>query len=131
MDVLTLTISTEPLTPIKDRKKGSRFAELALVLAVPSRVATNATWAPRFVMELFNRYGIPFTAWEAHFGFGPGCVSRMLNVGPKAVRGETHKAAVLLGLKIGTIVELNKERRDKMAIVLGDAVKSVANDGSN
>lgn len=104
--------------------EANRLAELSLVLSQPSRESTKTPWTPKQVKELFYAYGIAFSAWETHFEFSPGYSSRMLNVVQKAVRGETHKAAVLLGLKIGTIVESNKERREKMAVVLGTAVKA-------
>lgn len=104
--------------------EANRLAELSLVLSRPSRESTKTTWTQKQVKELFYAYGTAFSAWETHFGFSPRTSSRMLNVVQKAERGETHKAAVLLGLKIGTIVEPNKERREKMAVVLGTAVKA-------
>ena len=102
----------------------ARLAELVLVLAQPSRETTKIPWSNDQVRSLFCAYGIPFSAWESHFEFRPGYASRMLNSVQKAARGETCKAAVLLGLKIGTIVEPNKDRCAKLSRALGAAAKA-------
>lgn len=96
--------------------------ELARKLATPSREAKAPLTASQ-VKALFYQYGIAQSAWEAHFGFNSGSASRMINGSQRASRGESHKLAVLLGLKVGTVLEGDGDRSKKMSAVLGDAVR--------
>ncbi len=108
----------------KNHDEASRLDALIQVLAKPTRESTGTPWTQEKVRSLFVEYDVPYRAWESHFGFRSGWISRMVNGVQQAARGETHKAAVLLGLKIGSILELDSNRRAKMERVIGGAVKA-------
>lgn len=48
--------------------------------------------------------GVSISRWAVKNGLDPRCVSDVLNGRKKGIRGEAHKAAVLLGMKQGEIV---------------------------
>lgn len=52
-----------------------------------------------------ERKGIAVAAWAAANGFSPFTVYMLLDGKAKGSRGEGHRAAVLLGLKEGEIVQ--------------------------
>lgn len=53
------------------------------------------------VRENFFRNGLTVSGWAREHGFKPGKVYDLLNGRCKGIRGEAHRAAVLLGLKEG------------------------------
>lgn len=67
-----------------------------------------------------HRKGIPVTDWARANNISPFVVFQLLSGKVKGTRGEAHRAAVLLGMKAGEVVEasqvknamaLGKERR--------------------
>jgi len=49
--------------------------------------------------------GISIARWAVNNAINPNTVSDVLNGRKKGIRGEAHKAAVLLGLKHGEILD--------------------------
>ncbi len=58
----------------------------------------------------FIRRGESINAWATRHGFSPSLVSDILCGRRKCLRGESHRAAVLLGLKVG---EASANQADK------------------
>ncbi|NDV20942.1 DNA-binding protein [Pseudodesulfovibrio sp. JC047] len=50
-----------------------------------------------------DEQGLSIARWAVQHGLNPNTVSDLLNGRKKGVRGESHNAAVLLGLKHGKI----------------------------
>ena len=62
---------------------------------------------PRTVDEVkadFARKGVSISQWATLNGFSPNLVFEVLGGRKKAIRGQSHKIAVALGLKAGEIV---------------------------
>lgn len=57
------------------------------------------------VKEEFRFYGQTITGWASKHDVNPDLVRRILRGGRRCVRGESHKIAVLLGIKEGEIVQ--------------------------
>lgn len=55
------------------------------------------------VMEIFKLSGISIATWARHYGFSVALVYSVIHGKSKCIRGESHKIAVMLGLKEGTI----------------------------
>jgi gp16 family phage-associated protein len=53
----------------------------------------------------FERKGMAVAAWARLHGYKASLVRQILRGERKCVRGDSHRIAVLLGLKIGEIVE--------------------------
>ena len=53
----------------------------------------------------FEREGTSYAEWARKHGVNRGLVSLILNGGRACRRGQSHKIAVLLGIKHGVIVE--------------------------
>lgn len=60
---------------------------------------------PEEVLADFTRKGISLRSWALANGVSPAAVSGLLKGKRKGRIGESHKAAVKLGLKHGEIVE--------------------------
>ena len=60
---------------------------------------------PQEVREEFSRKGISVAGWARQYGLNPSVVRSVLSGGRKCLFGQSHKAAVLLGLKEGEIIE--------------------------
>jgi gp16 family phage-associated protein len=101
-----------------------RLTELISALAYPNRESTGTPWTCEQIRNMFFTYGIAFTQWEVHFGFKAGMLSVLLKNLKMPKRGESHKAAVLIGMKVGSIVEPDSGRYEKMVKALGEAVRS-------
>lgn len=56
---------------------------------------------PQEVREEFNRAGKPINSWAEENGFKPSLVYEVLSGRKKCIRGQSHKIAVLLGMKNG------------------------------
>ena len=56
------------------------------------------------VKEDFSRKGIAFATWARAHGLRIPAVYDLINGRTRGVRGEAHKAAVLLGVKRGEVV---------------------------
>ena len=61
--------------------------------------------SPKQVREEFTRRGQSITAWAMANDLRPMAVYDLLNGRTQGNRGDAHKAAVLLGIKDGEIVE--------------------------
>ena len=59
--------------------------------------------------KFFERTGQSIAGWADKNGFGRSLVYAVLNGKKKCIRGESHKIAVLLGIKEGTIVEETRQ----------------------
>jgi gp16 family phage-associated protein len=59
---------------------------------------------PEEVRKDFARKGLSISKWATRNRLNPNTVSDLLNGRKKGVRGESHRAAVLLGLKDGEII---------------------------
>jgi len=57
------------------------------------------------VREELARRGIAINEWAREMGFSPGLVHQVLAGRLRCTRGESHKVAVMLGLKVGVIVD--------------------------
>lgn len=55
------------------------------------------------VREELARRGIAINEWAREMGFSPGLVHQILAGRLRCTRGESHKVAVMLGLKKGVI----------------------------
>nr|DAW35808.1 MAG TPA: hypothetical protein [Caudoviricetes sp.] len=55
------------------------------------------------VREEFARKGISYTSWAVLHGFSPNLVYEVIKGNRKCLRGQSHKIAVLLGLKKGVV----------------------------
>jgi gp16 family phage-associated protein len=55
------------------------------------------------VLEEFDRKGISITKWSRDHGLNPSTVRAVLKCNRKARIGESHKAAVMLGIKAGEL----------------------------
>ena len=55
--------------------------------------------SPRVVKTGFQRAGLSISAWAVEHGFSPNLVYMVLNGKRKAVRGQSHRIAVALGIK--------------------------------
>lgn len=64
-----------------------------------------STKTPEEVREEFRRRGEPLTDWARRNGIDPSTVYALLRGHNRGVRGNAFYAAVLLGLKEGTIEE--------------------------
>ncbi|MBS1186698.1 MAG: DNA-binding protein [Burkholderiaceae bacterium] len=64
-----------------------------------------ATRTPDDVRAEFLRKGISITSWAISHGFTPNLVFEVLAERKKCLRGQSHKIAVLLGLKQGEIAD--------------------------
>jgi gp16 family phage-associated protein len=58
---------------------------------------------PQEVREEFARKGISIAAWATAHGFNTNLVFEVLAGRKKGIRGQSHKIAVMLGLKEGEI----------------------------
>lgn len=63
------------------------------------------------VLEDFARKGISIASWAKRHGLNPSVAHSVLKGKRQARIGESHKAAVLLGIKEGEIVEEGHEHR--------------------
>lgn len=59
---------------------------------------------PEEVRKEFERKGLSISKWATFHRLNPNTVSDVLCGRKKGVRGESHRAAVLLGLKDGEII---------------------------
>lgn len=57
------------------------------------------------VRKEFDRKGISFGEWARQNGIRPGAVYDLLNGRQVGRRGQSHKVAVMLGLKEGEVVD--------------------------
>jgi len=57
------------------------------------------------VRKEFARQGVAVNAWAREMGFSPGLVHQVLAGRLRCTRGQSHKVAVMLGLKVGVIVD--------------------------
>ncbi len=55
--------------------------------------------------ELISKQGLSAKEWAEHHALSPSTVYAVLNGQKKCLRGESHKAAVLLGIKEGTLAQ--------------------------
>lgn len=62
---------------------------------------------PNEVRAEFRRMGVTVKAWALANGFTPAVVHQALKGSRPCVRGELHRAAVLLGLKAGVLPPQN------------------------
>lgn len=53
--------------------------------------------------SLINKQGLSSKEWAEKHGLSPSTVYAVLNGQKKCLRGESHRAAVLLGIKEGTV----------------------------
>lgn len=60
---------------------------------------------PQDVRREFEHKGISIAAWAAANGFSSNLVGEVLAGRKKGIRGQSHKIAVMLGLKSGEIVD--------------------------
>ena len=60
------------------------------------------------VRQDFSRKGASFADWATTHGIRPLAVYDLINGRTRGIRGDAHKAAVLLGLKEGEIVDSTK-----------------------
>lgn len=60
---------------------------------------------PEEVRAEFDRLGVSIAAWARKHGFKRGLVYEVLAKRRKCKRGNSHKIAVLLGLKDGVITD--------------------------
>lgn len=65
----------------------------------------HSTKTPGEVREEFRRRGEPLASWARRNGFHPKTVYALFYGTNKGCSGNAHRAAVLLGLKEGTIEE--------------------------
>jgi gp16 family phage-associated protein len=56
----------------------------------------------------FQRRGASISAWACSKGINPSTVHRLLNGDQPGLRGQAHRAAVLLGLKDGVVDEVKQ-----------------------
>jgi gp16 family phage-associated protein len=68
------------------------------------RAAANKTRTPAEVRDEFKRKGLSVTAWALSHGYSPNLVHEVLSGRRKPTRGQTHRIAVMLGIKSGEIV---------------------------
>jgi gp16 family phage-associated protein len=61
--------------------------------------------SPQQVIENFQTQGISIADWARQHGFNPSLVYQVLKGTHVPVRGQSHKIAVTLGIKFGTIPE--------------------------
>jgi len=59
------------------------------------------------IREEFRKRGLSISDWARINGFSTSLVYQVLSGRRKALRGESHKIAVLLGLKEGVISEIS------------------------
>jgi len=62
--------------------------------------------------EELSRCGISVSKWARHHGLSESIVSGVLRGEKKGVRGESHRAAVLLGIKDGMIVDTKSKDKN-------------------
>lgn len=60
------------------------------------------------IRERFEARGISIARWAIKHNINPNTVSDLLTGRKKGIRGEAHKAAVLLGLKHGEVLDDNR-----------------------
>ncbi|WP_320174913.1 DNA-binding protein [Maridesulfovibrio sp.] len=70
-----------------------------------SRDTSKALLTREEARQKLNDKGISVSKWATKNRLNPNTVSDVLNGRKKGVRGEAHKAAVLLGIKHGTIID--------------------------
>jgi len=87
----------------------SPFADIPIELprqkefASPSRLLT-----PKEARAKLEEQGLSIARWAKSHGLNPNTVSDLLNGRKKGVRGESHNAAVLLGLKHGKVASATR-----------------------
>lgn len=59
--------------------------------------------SPEEARAKLDEQGLSIARWAVQHGLNPNTVSDLLNGRKKGVRGESHNAAVLLGLKRGKV----------------------------
>lgn len=59
------------------------------------------------IKKEFSKRGISISSWAASHGFSSGLVYQILSGKRIPQRGQSHKIAVLLGLKEGSISDIN------------------------
>ena len=62
---------------------------------------------PEEARAKLDEQGLSIAKWAVQNGLNPNTVSDLLNGRKKGVRGESHNAAVLLGLKRGKVARNN------------------------
>lgn len=84
------------------RRKGTgEHAPIHTILALPAAVRVKT---PAQAREDFNRKGMSIAKWAKDHGFTKSLVYEVLSGRKKCHRGDSHKVAVLLGMKHGEIV---------------------------
>lgn len=58
------------------------------------------------VRSEFEQHGISISAWACSRGFSTGLVYQVLSGKKRALRGQSHRIAVALGLKVGNASSL-------------------------
>lgn len=85
----------EPGTPEHDAYMAAKEQQTALTKFTPK--------TPEQVREEFQRKGLSFSAWAKARGVSTRLTEEILKGRRKAIRGESHAIAVLLGLKDGEV----------------------------
>lgn len=73
-------------------------------LLTPAEMRAGVTLTPAEARARLDERGESISRWSTKLGINPNTTSDLLNKRKKGVRGEAHKAAVLLGLKRGKIM---------------------------
>jgi gp16 family phage-associated protein len=66
---------------------------------------THKLLTPQEVRDEFTRRGISVSTWAKKHGFNRNLANAVVRGDCKCLYGETHKIAVMLGMKHGEIVE--------------------------
>lgn len=82
-------------------------AELGRVLATPHGISSTKLKTPAEARAMFERKGLSIQAWARQHHLPIGVVYGILNGSPqrRCLRGASHRAAVLLGIKDGDLPE--------------------------
>lgn len=58
------------------------------------------------IREAFDTHGVPIATWARTHGVEPMCVHDLLRGKSAGRRGASHRAALLLGLKEGKVIDV-------------------------
>lgn len=83
----------------KERRAGPNHARQN----TPNRTVAPALKTPEQARAEFDRKGIAVAQWAEQNGFSRSLVYGVLNGTKKCFRGDSHKIAVLLGMKHGEV----------------------------
>lgn len=72
-----------------------------------AKSSSKSLLTPEEARAKLDELGLSIAKWSVQHGLNPNTVSDLLNGRKKGMRGESHNAAVLLGLKHGKIPSSN------------------------